>query len=236
MNSYRLLDVTAYEIRYRARKSLNGRWKNASLAVIMMMLIVALPDIIYYLLNYRMYLGTLETPASTYSAIYTFIALSLAELGMAAYFLNMIRGRSQKFVDVLEGFEYIVKAMGLLFMVTLFTVLWTMLFVIPGIVASLRYSQAFYILAENPELSVMECINRSKIMMTGNKKKLFGLCLSMLGWFLLASIPFAAVDEMNMFTESGILQLICYIPICIVAVYLNTATAQFYELLSDKDK
>ena len=70
-------------------------------------------------------------------------------------------------------------------LVTLYTVLWMLLFIIPGIVAAFRYSMTFYILAENPELSASEAINRSKELMDGNKWRFFCLGASFIGWIIL---------------------------------------------------
>ena len=71
------------------------------------------------------------------------------------------------------------------FLITLYTLLWTLLFIVPGIVAALRYSMTYYILAENPELNASEAINRSKELMDGNKWRYFCLGLSFIGWIIL---------------------------------------------------
>ncbi len=68
---------------------------------------------------------------------------------------------------------------------TVYTLLWTLLFIIPGIVAAYRYSMTYYILAENPELSASEAIERSKALMDGNKWRLLCLWFSFIGWNLL---------------------------------------------------
>jgi len=72
-------------------------------------------------------------------------------------------------------------------MVSLFTALWSFLFVIPGIVKSYAYSQALYIQAENPDMNWKECIQKSQDMMYGHKMELFKVHLSMIGWILLVS-------------------------------------------------
>jgi len=91
--------------------------------------------------------------------------------------------------------------------------LWTFCFIIPGIIAAIRYSQAFYILAQDSSKGVMQCIEESKWMMRGNKWKLFCLVLSFFGWALLAAIPVGI----------GYLWLIPYFSMTQVA---------FYELVS----
>ena len=73
-----------------------------------------------------------------------------------------------------------------------FTLLWSMLFVIPGIVAAYRYRFALYNLYENPGLNVMEALEMSKRQTRGYKGQLFMLDLSYFGWYLLASLPVLA--------------------------------------------
>ena len=70
-------------------------------------------------------------------------------------------------------------------MTSLFVTLWSLLFIIPGIIASYRYALAPYLMTENPEIGVMEAISRSKELMRGNKARLFCLQFSFLGWILL---------------------------------------------------
>ena len=67
--------------------------------------------------------------------------------------------------------------------------LWSLLFVIPGIIAAYRYRMALYLLLDHPEMSVMQCIQESKRMMKGHKGELFVMDLSFLGWASLESIP-----------------------------------------------
>ena len=75
-------------------------------------------------------------------------------------------------------------------MQTLFTVLWSLLFIIPGIVKGYEYMMIPYLLAENPDMSREETFAKSKAMTTGNKWDAFVLDLSFLGWLILGSITF----------------------------------------------
>ena len=70
-------------------------------------------------------------------------------------------------------------------MTSLLTFLWSLLFIVPGIIASYRYALAPYLMAENPDMGVMEAIARSKELMNGSKWRLFCLQLSFIGWSLL---------------------------------------------------
>jgi uncharacterized membrane protein len=71
---------------------------------------------------------------------------------------------------------------------SIFTILWFLLLIIPGFVALLRYSQTFYILSEDESIGPLEAISKSKEMMMGNKWKLFCLYCRFIGWFIVCII------------------------------------------------
>ena len=108
------------------------------------------------------------------------------------------------------GFKpYLHKVWGMLLMYILI-VLWTLLFIIPGIIKTYSYAMTPYILHENPELSASEAIHRSRMMMKGHKFDLFWLWLSFIGWGIL-----------NLFTAGiGSFWLL---------PYMYTSTAAFYQ-------
>ena len=68
--------------------------------------------------------------------------------------------------------------------------LWSLLLIVPGVIAAYRYSQALYILLDDPAKSPIQCLRESKGMMVGHKQELFMLDLSLLGWYLLGMIPY----------------------------------------------
>ena len=121
-----------------------------------------------------------------YIAILVFYAW--LNMGEAIFFLNLSKRRSNGFSDVLDGFENIFKAIALMFLTWLFILLWSVLFIVPGIMALYRYRAAFYILAECPELSPLDAIRISKNMMQGRKMRLFLMDLSFIGWLLLTAV------------------------------------------------
>ena len=75
-------------------------------------------------------------------------------------------------------------------LIIIFTFLWSLLFVIPGIIKGISYSQSYFILAENPDMTASEALNESKRIMDGHKWEYFVLQLSFLGWTILASFTF----------------------------------------------
>ena len=85
-------------------------------------------------------------------------------------------------------FSLFLKIFGLSLWISLFVWLWSLLCFIPGIIAGLRYSQAFFILAENPEKGIRQCVNESKVLMSGRLWEFFVLQLSFIPWLILTSI------------------------------------------------
>ncbi len=112
------------------------------------------------------------------------------QLGYCRFNLNLIDGTNPRFQDLFSRFDIFWKGVGLQLLVTLYTILWSLLFIIPGIIAALSYSMAPYILAENPSMGIQEAIGRSKEMMDGNKWRLFCLNLSFIGWGILSMLTF----------------------------------------------
>ena len=94
--------------------------------------------------------------------------------------------------SLFDGFTFAGKVIALYIVEGFFVALWSMLFVIPGIIAVYRYSFAIWNLCQNPELGVMEALNRSKRQTIGYKGQLFGLHLSFFGWYLLVFASFLA--------------------------------------------
>lgn len=120
----------------------------------------------------------------------------MMEVGLVIFCLRVSRGMEAGFGDLFDGFGMFFKFLLLNILIGVFTFLWSLLFVIPGIVAYYRYSMAIYIMIDNPEYSPMECIRLSKEMMRGHKGELFVLHLSFILWLLLCIIPVAAIYVM----------------------------------------
>ena len=136
-----------------------------------------------------------------------FIELLLRIMGMLLYagqvvfILNMVRGLQNSLWNLMDGFQSFLRIIGLRILMAIFVFLWSLLFVIPGIVAAYRYRLALYLLLDHPEMGVMECIRESKRLMCGHKAELFILDLSFIGWALLSIIPFVSVYTLP-YTES----------------------------------
>ena len=136
-------------------------------------------------------------------------------LGLVKIYLNMTNGQKPKVGDLFSGLDQLGRAWWLSFLIGFFTSLWSMLFVIPGIVKGLSYSMAYYVLADHPEMTARQALNESKRITQGHKGELFVLNLSFLGWQILACFTF------------GILY-IWLIP------YMRATVANFYRSLTAK--
>ncbi len=111
-------------------------------------------------------------------------------LSLVRIYLNVTAGGQPEAKDAFCGFDDFWSAFKVQFLVGLYTFLWSLLFIIPGIIKAYSYSQAMYILAENKGKPALECIEESKQMTDGHKAELFVLGLSFIGWGLLCAITF----------------------------------------------
>ena len=112
-------------------------------------------------------------------------------VGVAGALLAIVRGQDDKldFDKLFNGFK---KKLGdnivLGLLQFLFIFLWSLLFVIPGIVKAYQYAFAFYISHDNPSLEPMQCLEKSKEMTKGHKMELFILDLSFIGWYIVGAL------------------------------------------------
>lgn len=137
----------------------------------------------------------------------------LVSPGYSRFNLNLIDNRDTEIRNLFEYFHYWKSLAVAQFLRTLYTFLWSLLFIVPGIIASFRYAMTPYILAEFPTTSPKEAIEASKKLMDGNKYRLFCLELSFIGWHVLCVLSFG----------------IGYIWL---NPYVNAAKADFYREIS----
>lgn len=189
----------------------NARWWKMTLATIAL-----------YLLNggISIYVNIVtvinrDDPSTTVGYSSSIITLLLIPFTIAAsgYYLNHIRGFNPEWKSLYkEGIDnygsYLVTGV----LVNVFTFLWSLLFVVPGIIKALSYSQANYVIHDNPRLKGKEAIEISKRMTNGFKGDLFSMYLSFIGWYILVGLT------------GGILSIY-------VTPYVETTAAMYYENL-----
>lgn len=118
-----------------------------------------------------------------------FVLGSVVSLGYSRFNLDLIDRRKELNLGTLFGFfPHWKNAAIAKLLETVYVFLWSLLFVIPGIMASYSYAMTSYILAENPEMAPSDAIARSKEMMAGNRWRLFCLHFSFIGWGILSAL------------------------------------------------
>lgn len=153
--------------------------------------------------------------ATSWSSLGTLLRIFLynvLSIGFMVAFLKLLREGDDRLTSNMFHISfknYWHKVWGM-FLMSIFLLLWFLLFIIPGIIKCFSYAMTPFILEERPDLSANEAIDHSRAMMKGRKFDLFWLYLSFIGWGFLC-----------IFTAGiGFLWLI---------PYMQTALAAFYE-------
>jgi uncharacterized membrane protein len=168
-----VLTKSLSELRAMAREQLRGNWGKAILANVILLISSAVCGII--------------------PVVGVFISIILTgplTAGLYWFFLKLRRNENPAVTTVFDGFNRFGTAIALVLLQGIFTFLWSLLLIIPGIIAALSYSMAFFIMMDDPAVTAMDAIGRSKEMMQGNKWKFFLLGLSFIGWALLTILTF----------------------------------------------
>ena len=152
-----------------SREALKGKWGLAILTFFIFTLLTTTS-------------GTLRAHGSilTLSSTLTLIIGGPLALGAAIFSLSISRGKEARLEQLFEGFNYFATALVTYLLLILYVFLWTLLLIVPGIIAALGYSMTFYILADDPLIKPQDALKKSKAMMDGHKEKLFYLCLRFL--------------------------------------------------------
>ena len=118
-----------------------------------------------------------------------FVLGSVVGVGYARFNLDLVDRQKEPEIGMIFGyFAHWKTTAAAKFLQGLYVFLWSLLFVIPGIIAGYSYAMTGYILAEHPELTASEAIEQSKQMMYGNRFRLFCLQFSFIGWDLLCTL------------------------------------------------
>ena len=239
MNNVHIIPEPVGLMRKIARDALRGHWKQVFAAVF---IYAILTDFIASILNMvfpnfetiEIYGQSLTINRSFVGTLYTTVLVGAFTYGMTLYLLTFFRTKKTDNSLLFEGFSMPGKTILLQIVMSVRIFLWSLLLVVPGIIAAFRYSMAYYILADHPEYTINQCIEESKARMTGNKMTLFVLYLSFIGWAILASL--ASEGLATMFGTSTVGRLIGLlvgsIPNVLLAVYTKTSETVFYELLT----
>lgn len=208
---------TNQDYKNAALAALKGNWAPVIVATIIYFVITIIVSLMSELYDP-------ETSAGAVAgvAILGWLVLSLfasIPLGVGYYNslnLLLVEGDNQVTNNMFKiGYGNLLRNVGGMLLVGVFTFLWTLLLIIPGIIKSLAYSMTPFILKDYPELSANQAINLSMKMMEGRKFDLFYLYLSFIGWGILAIFTLGI----------GYLWLM---------PYMYTSTAAFYQNVKEE--
>ena len=175
--------------------------------------------LLYLGISFATALGTgllsLVGEVATLIAYVIAIAISgLLYMGYNSFFLKVARDEEVTYKELFSKTKMFWSCIGISLLIGLFTTLWTFLLIIPGIIASINYSFVYLVKLDNPELKVMEVLNKSKEIMDGHKWDFFVLLISFLFWYIIGFFTF------------GLLYL-WLIP------YMQITFANFYDEIKD---
>ena len=196
--------ITCKELRQRARNSLDNKIFGKTW---LLMIVVTLIT------------GAVSSAEAAVGSIIPVIGTSIAPMivagpmavGTAVYLLNVVYNRKDKnnlvtlFLSFKNGKTYVAALLQ-----SVYVFLWSLLFVVPGIVKSYSYSLTYYIMAENPDMTANEAITESRRLMDGYKMKMFLLDLSFIGWMIVGFLT-------------------CGIAMIWVGPYMSAARAELYK-------
>lgn len=186
---------TNQDYKNAALAALKGRWTEA---VVLALVVLAI--------------SLASTCIPVLSLPVTLLIVLPLNVGVYAVYKNLYYGDGNKMTEKAFNicFNNWSHNVGGMLLMTLYTFLWTLLLIVPGIIKSLSYAMTPFILNDRPELSANDAIELSMNMMEGHKMELFLLWLSFIGWAILA-----------IFT--------CYIGYLWLMPYMYTALVGFYE-------
>ncbi len=170
-----------------------------------------------FVLVYLVFSGIFAFSTSSYGIPILVIGGPLTA-GFIMFNLNYIRGNNGTFLNIFDSFKRFTDYFLTFLLKFAYVFLWTLLFIVPGIIKALSYSQALYIMYDNPGIGPKDALIMSEKMMDGHKMELFKLHLSFLGWHILGILTF------------GVLKVFY------VGPYYNAALALYYEELKLHNK
>ena len=198
--------ISSKELKNRALANLEGNWGDAVIVTF------------FYYLTYSVLTNGVsmftdsEGTSLACSLLFALVCIPLS-WGFVVMFLGFIHGDKLRVGKLFDGYrDSWMRIFTTYLLVGIYTFLWTLLLIVPGIIKALSYSQTFFILKDNPELSNNAAIEESMRMMNGHKMELFILLLSFIGWAILAILTLGI----------GFLLLVPYV---------YTTMAHFYEQL-----
>lgn len=179
--------MTISQVKQTAKESLRGSWGIAIGILVLAWLILTVGGGVVGWIPLLGWIAMLLLTGPLYTGVaWVYLAISRREQVDVAYMFSGFKEFGRTFLAYL--------------LICIFTFLWSLLLFIPGIIKTYSYSQTFFILRDNPNISALDAITESRHMMNGHKGRLFGLSLTFLLWYL---IPLAVAIVGSIIVASG---------------------------------
>ncbi len=238
----------SFYFKKKAREALKGNWQTALLITffsgVFMTLAsvlqsVTFPDVMMYAsygLFDELYVEMNKVSQGAWIgfsvlSILSFVLSPVLMLGCNHYFISRMRGEELGMPGLWSRMSSLLRALWLYIVMGVRIFLWSLLLVVPGIIAAIRYSMAPYYMAEDPSISATEAIEKSKHAMLDMKLSYFSLMISFLGWSLVAMMAQVLLVSINVvfaLVAAQFMQLA-------ISTYMNGACASFYLTVSSKN-
>lgn len=197
----------------RAISSLEHKWGESAILILLYLLI---GGTVSYGPGLLMPSATSNITSSVTINIISLLLIPMS-WGVTITFLEVSRGMKVNYGNLAKGYHDFTRIFLTMFLKGVYTFLWALLLIIPGIVKGYSYAMTEFVLADRPDLAYNEAIEESMRLMQGNKWRLFVLDLSFLGWALLCILTLG-------------------IGYLFLAPYMEVAHAHFYADLKADDQ
>lgn len=242
------MTLGSFYFKSKARVALKGNWQTALVVTFFAGIIptilstlsaVSIPDITMYATygQIERYLTEIQKVSSGVWIAYavlnllSFACTPALLLGSNHYFIERLRANDLDVNALASRVNIWLKALWLHVIMFVRIFLWSLLFIVPGVIAAIRYSMAPYYLAEDPTMTAMEALEKSKNSMANMKMSYFSLLISFVGWSLLAMV----VQSMLVSMSTVIALVAAQFMQLMIATYQNAAVASFYITVSSEN-
>lgn len=193
------------EFKNKAKESLNGKYKDAVILLLIIFAISLVASAILGIISGVLNLN--ENIVNILSNITSTIITSFLAFGELNFYLKISRNEEVTYKELFSKTNMFLKYIILYIIIYVLTCIGFLLFIVPGFIVILMFSQVYYIVLENPEIKITDALKQSKEMMDGHKMEYLSLIFSFLGWFILGIftlgllyfwlMPYVAVTQAN---------------------------------------
>src|SRR6056297_4364772 len=193
-----------------AKSKLSGNWPKAAVVTFVLWLLTdAFTQEAF--IKFGSSGSTTVNPTSGLFNIISLIVTGPLALGAIYFYMKLESGEEPNISIVFDGFQDFKRGLIFHLVSSIFIILWTLLLVVPGIIAAIRYSMGYYLMIENPDMEPMEALRESSELMKGYKMEFFMFVISFLGWLILSAltlgigflllVPYYQMSKLNFYRK-----------------------------------